>query len=408
MKIADLWHRLIPKNADEKKEQVQLSGEDFAAQNPYYAAVARMYHLAQMTLFGILAGFIILSMLFRSDDITYENFFYLFQDLHAAVDSENISFSTLVYNADERQDFAEFRGGLAVAGESGLTVFSATGRQTLVQTLNMTTPHMLASSQSLLVYEQGGREFSLYNSFTRIYAGKASGDIGCASISDSGYFALATQSDSGSTVSVYDKHSNLKVEHFKTGQTSALALDKEGNWIAFATTDAVNGQYQTKLELYRPESNKLVQSWSFPDFFPLSCSFADSKTIYLTATDRMVVLKTNGEIISETAYPNAIDRVFYSEEGYALLLGDGSLSVYRKDGSMIGRRADSDNIRSVLIGEHSVYMITEFSLIHHNTETGEGTQTDYDFPLQELLWYSEEELLLCTRSKARYIRFNEF
>ena len=211
--------KLLQKRASDgpKEAKVKLSGEDFAAQNPYYAAIARGYHLAQLTLFGILTGFIIISMLIRSDDITYENFFYLFKDIHAAVDSADVSFTTLVYNADETQDYATYRGGLAVAGESGLTVFSATGRQTMVQTLNMTTPHLLTSSRCILVYEQGGNEFSLYNSFARITAGKSADPISCAAISDSGWFALASQSGTSSKIAVYDKHSDLKTEHFKNG-----------------------------------------------------------------------------------------------------------------------------------------------------------------------------------------------
>ena len=64
---------------DIKKEKIRLSGDDFAAQNPYHAAIARGYHIAQLTLFSLLACFVILSMLIRSDDITYENLFYLFK-----------------------------------------------------------------------------------------------------------------------------------------------------------------------------------------------------------------------------------------------------------------------------------------------------------------------------------------
>ena len=398
--------KLLQKRASDspKEEKVKLSGEDFAAQNPYYAAIARGYHLAQLTLFGILTGFIILSMLIRSDDITYENFFYLFKDIHAAVDSADVSFTTLVYNADETQDYATYRGGLAVAGESGLTVFSATGRQTMVQTLNMTTPHLLTSSRCILVYEQGGNEFSLYNSFARITAGKSADPISCAAISDSGWFALASQSGTSSKIAVYDKHSDLKTEHFKNGFIASLALNASGDLLAIVTTDVTNGTYQTKLQLYRPGTDQMIQEWSFSEFFPLSCSFVDDKTLYLTATDRMLVLHKNGECLVDSAYDTYIDRVFYSKDGYALLFSDMTLVIYRKDGSLIGERADAKDIRSVLIGKEFVYMMTEYTIISYEIDTGKGTQKIYDFPMQKLLWYSEEELLLCSRSTARYVR----
>ena len=74
MKFSQLFSNQQKTNHSEEK--IRLSGEDFAAQNPYYAAIARSYHIAQLTLFSILACFVMLSMLIRADEITYENFFY--------------------------------------------------------------------------------------------------------------------------------------------------------------------------------------------------------------------------------------------------------------------------------------------------------------------------------------------
>lgn len=397
--------KLFSKKKDESEgqEKIRLSGEDFAAQNPYYAAIARGYHIAQMSLFGVLAAFIILSMLIRSDDITYENFFYLFKDIHAAVDSNDISFTSLVYDADETQDFATYRGGLAVAGESGLTVFTATGRQTLIQSLNMTTPRLLNSSRCILVYEQGGDEFALFNSFTRIHSGKANGELSCAAISDAGWFAVASQEGMSSVISVYDKHSNLKTEHHKNGFTTALALNASGDALAIVTTDVTGGVYQTRLELYRPGTDEILCQWTWDEFFPIRCTFADDKTICLTSTNRTLVLTSDGETPVDISFKKEIDRAFHHANGFAVLQSDGCLSIYRNDGTLIGERTDSKEVRSVLVGQDNVYLMTEHTLLQYRIDTGEGSLTTYDFPLQELLWYAEDELLLCSRSTARYL-----
>ena len=387
-----------------KKEKIRLSGDDFAAQNPYHAAIARGYHIVQLALFSLLACFVILSMLIRSDDITYENLFYLFKDIHAAVDSTDVTFSTLVYDADETQNFATYRGGLAVAGESGLTVFTATGRQTLTQSLNMTAPRLLTSSRYILVYEQGGEDFSIYNSFARLHAGKTEGNIHCAAVSDAGWFALAAQKDAGSAViSVYDKNTNLKTEFFKNAYATALALNNDGSLLAIVTTNAVGGVYQTKLELYRPGTDELQQEWTFQGLFPLSCSFADNKTLYLTGTDRMLVLHRNGDTLVDMTFDTGIHRVYHCPDGYALGLSDGTLAIYTVDGTPIGQRADAGDIRSVLIGSETIHMMTEDTLMTYRIDSGESKSVTYDFTLQELLWYEENELLLCSRSTARYL-----
>lgn len=387
----------------EKVEKIRSSEDDLAAHNPYYAAIARGYHLAQLALFSLLAAFVILSMLIRSDDITYENFFYLFKDLHAAVDSEDVTFTSLVYNADETQSFAVYRGGLAVAGESGLTVFTATGRQSLVQSLNMTAPRLLTSTRCILVYEQGGHDFALYNSFARIHAGQSEGELSCAAISDAGWFALAELQESSSRISVYDKHTELKTEFFKNGYTTALAMNRQGNLLAIVMTDAVDGIYQTNVSLYRPGTDRVISEWSFSGLFPLACSFADDDTLLLTGMDRMLILDRNGEIRSDVSYEEKILRAFHTEVGYALLLDDDRLLICDSDGELVDERTDQGDVRSVLIGKKMIYIMSENSLTVYDVAREESSVLTYDFPLQKLLWYAENELLLCSRSTARYL-----
>ena len=387
-----------------KTEKIRLSREDYAAQNPYYAAIARGYHLVQLALFGLLAVFVIFSMLIWSEDITYENFFYLFKDIHAAVDSNDVSFQTLVYNADETQDFATYKGGLAVAGESGLTVFSATGRQTLIQALNMTSPKLITSTRCILVYELNGNDYALYNSFVRITSGSSNAPICCAAISDAGWFALGAQDGSVASVAVYDKHSNLKAEHYINGYITGLSLNDKGDLLAILTTDATSGAYQSKISLYRPGTDTPIHQASIDGFFPLSCEFADNNTLYLSATNRMLVLDQKGNVTVDIPTEKKIYRTFHSQDGFALLGEDAVLSLYHKNGELIGQRENADDIRSVLIGKDTVYMMTEYSLLQYGIADGQGSQTDYKFPLQKLLWYSENELLLCSRSTARFIQ----
>ncbi|MBQ7321202.1 MAG: hypothetical protein IJW99_03820 [Clostridia bacterium] len=384
-------------------EKIKLSGEDFAAQNPYHASVAREYHIAQLVLFSLLALFVILSMLIRSDDITYENFFYLFKDIHAAVDSENVTFTSLVYNADDAQDFDTYRGGLAVAGSSGLTVFSATGRQTLSRQWNMNAPRLHTSSRYILVYDQGGTDFYLFNAFSRIYSGKVKGNLTCAAVSDAGWLAVASQNGSSSVISVYDKYNHLKAEHFKNAFATALALDQKGNLLAIVTTDTLQGHYLTKIELYAAGTDTLLREWSFEGLFPLKCAFADNEILYLTGTDRMLILNTDGEILSDLSFTQKITKAHYSEQGYALNLSDGSLQIFDRNGELLGARDEGENIHSVLVGEDRIYMMSEGELMTYHRETGSSTSQTFDFSVHELLWYSEDELLLCSRSIARFL-----
>jgi hypothetical protein len=154
--------------------------------------------------------------------------------------------------------------------------------------------------------------------------------------------------------------------------------------------------------LYQPGTDRLVQEWVFSDFFPLECSFADSETVFLSGAKRALVLNRDGEISVDLSFDTPICRTFHSEMGFALLSDGGELSIYGKNGELIGIRQGAENIRSVLVGDETVYMMTDDTLMAYQIATGESAVTTYTYELQKLLWYSEDELLICSRSTARY------
>jgi hypothetical protein len=118
----------------------------------------------------------------------------------------------------------------------------------------------------------------------------------------------------------------------------------------------------------------------------------------------MMVLKSNGEVVVDVVGNTPINRVFFSPDGYAILTADAQLTLYRRDGSIIGLREGMDDVRSVLIGKDQIYMMTEYTLIHYSVNSEQGDIFESHYPLQKLLWYSENELLLCSRSTAKFIQ----
>ena len=102
-----------------------------------------------------------------------------------------------------------------------------------------------------------------------------------------------------------------------------------------------------------------MQEWSFEGLFPLKCAFADNEILYLTGTDRMLILNTDGEILSDLSFTQKITKAHYSEQGYALNLSDGSLQIFDRNGELLGARDEGENIHSVLVGEDRIYMMSE-------------------------------------------------
>ena len=149
-----------------QKERV-LRHEDFdAAGDTYYATVSAGYKVAQRLLWLLFVLFVVISIAVNHTEITYDNFFYMLRDFSSAVDAESTNYEMLSYESDSRQKFALYRGGLATASPSAISVFTATGRRTLRLESSFSAPYIISSDKYMLVYDTAGTTFSVYNSFS--------------------------------------------------------------------------------------------------------------------------------------------------------------------------------------------------------------------------------------------------
>ena len=126
-------------------------------QNEYYEKISAGLGIFQVVLYLSLFAFVVLSFLRNTSLITYENFYFFFKDLNASVETVDVMRSDSVsYPTSNRQSFTLYRKGLAVAGENAVTVFTATGRQTVSANVSYQNPIAVGAGKYLLVYEMGG------------------------------------------------------------------------------------------------------------------------------------------------------------------------------------------------------------------------------------------------------------
>ena len=141
--------------------------------NEYYENISAGLGILQVILYLSLFAFVVFAFLTNTNLITYQNFYHFFQDLNASAERVDIfSHDSLSYSTDEEQSFTLYRKGLAVAGNTGVTIFSATGRQLVSHGIQYNDPVAVGSGKYLLVYERGGKQYSLYNANTQMHAGE--------------------------------------------------------------------------------------------------------------------------------------------------------------------------------------------------------------------------------------------
>lgn len=372
--------------------------------NQYLEKVSSKYRLIQIVLSGFLAVFVLVSMIVRSEDITYENLFYLFKDFDTVSGSQGANFSTLVYGANSNQSFSDYRGGLAVVSSESLTVFTATGRQALDVSLSYASPRLLTSDKYLLVYGQGEDRFSIYNSFARLRSFTVDGEIRCSALADNGCFAVSYVDQTyASVISVYQSSLQLKMQFWKNSYVTAMCFDRSGKYLTVASTEARGGKFITVLETFAVGDDKVIQSFEVENDVCSEIAYFYNDWLLFCGLDRWVLWDSEGTKVREGSMSSP-ESLYVSEYGFAYLSGE-VLRIFDEEGGLIGERVASDKTKEVYVGKDEVLMLIENNLYRFNRLDGSGSVQSFDFQISDLLCYGMGRVLLCSRSKARYIKF---
>ncbi len=393
-----------------RKKDAQAATDE---RNEYYENISARLGLVQVVLFLGLFAFVVISILFNTELITYQNFYYFFQDLGASAEAVDIfDADSVSYPASEEQDFAIYRGGLAVAGNHSVTVFSATGRQLLSASVQLRNPTAVGKGKYLLVYELGGYRYTLYNSNAEIHSGKTDTPIGGAAVSDNGMYALISSEGYSSTVSLYSDRFQLLNRYRKNGYVTDVAIEKEGNLIAILTSLPSGGLYSTKLMLAVPGEGEARAETEVSTALGLSCGFTDNGNVTVLTTDGATTLSDNGNIRESFSFDGRELALFdMSEDGLAVVLKKNRVSekniviVFDKNGKIVYNEIASTDILQVTRSEKSVFWMTADGVqrIHLGTRAAAFASCRTDEV--RLLAISDTEVLCCSAKKAVYLSF---
>ncbi len=402
--------RKLKKKLFRKKEASAVAVDE---RNEYYENISARLGLVQVVLFLGLFAFVVVSILANTRLITYQNFYYFFQDLGASAETVDIfDADSVSYLTSEEQDFAIYRGGLAVTGNTSVTIFSATGRQTLSASVQFRNPTAVGKGKYLLVYELGGYRYALYNANTELHSGKTDTPIAGAAVSDNGMYALVSSEASSSTVSLYSDRFQLLNRYHKSGYVTDVSIDQEGDMIAILTSLPGGGLYSTKLMLAVPGEGKARAETEVATSLGLSCSFTDNGNVIVLTTEGVCSLSSNGSIREEYSFEEQELALFdMSEDGLAVVLKKNRVSdkniviVFDKNGKIVYNEVVSTDVLQITRSEKSVFWMTDDGVQRVNLGTRAAAFAPCSTDKVRLLAIGDAEVLCCSAKKAIYLSF---
>lgn len=382
--------------------------------NEYYENISAGLGIAQVVLYLSLFAFVVLSFLTNTNLITYQNFYHFFQDLNASAERVDIlEHSSVSYSTDEEQSFTLYRKGLAVAGNTGVTIFSATGRQLVSHGIQYNDPVAVGSGKYLLVYERGGKQYSLYNANTQMYAGETEYPISGASVSDSGMYALiSSANDANSAVYLYNNRFSLINIYKKGGNVLDVSISSDGKRIALLTATPDNGGVSTTMMLAEPGKGEAIAERTIASALGVQCCFTVSGKLAVLCTTGVAYFSSNGELDFfydfEEKIPASADL---SADGVAICLKKSAISekniiiIFDKSGKIVYNDVVQQNVTGLAYRGKALYMTDYNGVSRLDLDSKQIDFEEHPTDGKVLLAVNENEVLLCSPQKAIYITF---
>ena len=411
----DRFTRTVSKyfSAEPEKERV-LRYEDFdRAGDTYYATVSAWYKVMQRVFLLCLAVFASVSIAVNFRHITYDNFFYLIKDFETAVDTENLGYETLSYDASSNQSFSLYRGGLAVVGRTNVSAFTATGRRTLNARDTYSSPFATASDKYLLVCDMGEGNLAVYNSFSKIYSEKLSYPITSACFSQSGEFAVLTRSEKyESQIIVYDNDFERSVSFNRGSYAIDISMSSDGEYLGAVYLDTEDGIACTSVVFYDTRNKEKVSEYSYSGEFPLACTFFDLGSFALITDGSLRIFDRALEEkrASDTYASMSVSGFFDSSDYAAVAFNDGMVTdenrifVFDKKGDLVYNSSVNSEIGQLAVCEGHIFIKNDEGVLRVSIDKNKTEQLACSEG--RMLAYDGSTVLVCSQAKAAYLKFD--
>ncbi len=283
--------------------------------NTYWDKAAGLYKTAFRVILCALPLFVIVFVAVCSRAFTYESIYCFFKDMGATTSFVRADYQSVSYTYDEgERSIVSYRGGVAIAGQNGVEVYSPDGAILLAREAKMKAPRAVASRKFLVTYDFGQTGFTVTNTYARVHQGETEFPIYMAEVADTGHFAFVTPSiDDLSHVYLYNENCKLINCFEKNYAVTGVAISENGSHIAMLGLASEEGKVYSIMEVYRIGDTTPGTTVTFDGEMPLALDFTNNRHLSVLTDGALRVLTRTGEEREKVALDGTV-VVFDSNE----------------------------------------------------------------------------------------------
>lgn len=266
---------------------------------------------------------------------------------------------------------------LVVLYDTGVKVIDSTAKELSDLQHNYSSSLMDVFSSRILVLDSNGKKFRVQSHNKIISEVETSFDILTGDISKSGFTAIATKSDSAtSMLTVYDKNQK---EIFKwlcaKEQIVTVDISDNGSYVAVGVIGAESGDIYSNVYLFDTDFAEPVQSLSFPGSSVVGVEMLSGKNFLIVADNKAVFVDKKGNCNEVDVSLNTVSRYSTSESNItALLLSKYSsayskiLNIYNGKGKQLCSVSIEYPVKSISCDGSYVSVLTNESVLTYNLQ----------------------------------------
>ena len=382
--------------------------------SPEESKISYILGISKVVSAFVLCILLVLTVIFGSGAISYEKVYYMFKDISyiKSFDEgapESLSYSRPVQN----QVFEVYKNGLVAASDSEIKMFTATGRVTLTAGSEMVNPRVSTSSGYILIYDQGRKSFSVYNSFVKLYSEHTEYPVAFADMSDNGEFLVVTSSAKyASVVKIYNGEFKLQSELSKNERVIWASISSNGRYAAVMTLGASAGEAKVKVSVLDCKKGEVISETDVSGSMPYRCDFLSNDRIVILLDDKALVISREGRAVGEYVYPASAQRIDVYKDRFAILFSEGAisgqkqLSVFDSGCSNIFTASVEGSIRDLELSGSYVYLLNSKEAIRISTTLGTRSVKDVYADTVALVAFDDGRVAACSAAPGVYISFD--
>lgn len=380
----------------------------------YYAKVAARYRAAKYLTVFLLVLLLLGGLIMGSGSITYANFVYLLRDLDVVFDAVGGDDADILhYSTVEDRQYVAYRDGLVLVSHDGVQIYNRGGKRTLEDDPDYSAPHAVASDRYLLTYDRSGGGYTLYNSLSAVYRDTLDYPIHGAAISDSGYYALITETrEYTSAVMLYNKNCKLVNRYLKDKYIIDAAISDDGERIAMVSVSSSEGDYLAEFQLCEPGKDSAIATLRIPGVFPMAVRFFSNNSFAVLCDEAIYFYNDNGELLKSLSFTESAPERFSLKGKYAALVypanvmgTESRVCIFNSTGVTVSETVVEGGAQALAVTGDAAWVMTERLLFRVEPDGAVSSMTHGGGA--KALLAVEEDILICNPASARRYRADD-